>query len=106
MVSPSRPGQTSVRCTIAREMGEPTRRKYEARQLVVRNATDILQTAISRRFPDRSRPYSLDITMPDITASDNQLLASAALAVGALTKSLAERRKWLDDTTVRIEPWQ
>jgi len=57
-------GDTATLAT-AREMGEPTRRRYEARHLVVRNIiTDILQTAISRRFPDRSRAYTLDITMP------------------------------------------
>ena len=39
--------------------------------------------------------------MPDIATTDNQLLATAAQAAGALTH-LAQRRKWLDDATARL----
>jgi hypothetical protein len=97
---------SDVNRATATEMGEPTRRHYEKRQLVLRAIiTDILTTAIERAraagsLTVSSRKYTLDVEFPDLTTTDNLQLAQATgAAINAL--QLARNEGWLDDVTAR-----
>jgi len=105
-------GESATRAT-AKEMGEPTRRHFENRQLTAQLiVTDIIKTVIKRRFPTRVHPYSITVAMPDITNSDNQLLAVAIRdAMGALGDAIDRgllkpetARSWLYKFAEEKEP--
>jgi len=98
-------GESATRAT-ALEMGEPTRRHYEKRQIYTGYMiNDILGEVLRRAVEAGALPQGSDLTLqpvhfPDLSATDNLALAQAVkAAVEALVVAVDEG--WLDRETAR-----
>lgn len=94
-------GESATKATAA-EMGDPTFRHYQRRQLAFR----ALLVELARRAYDRAvqvggaRPYGDDpllrATVPDIVERDNQLLAESARTIVEAFATM-KAQGWIDD---------